>query len=120
MTAPNRFRVLFKAELAINDVAWCRGCESRSSHRRGFATDDTVHYDSEVATRATLYRGLHEIAHVVLDHARQRRTLRRYEREAQAESWARYRMRELGVSVPRGEVAAGVAYVDRMKRWGTR
>ena len=116
------FRALFEAELKRHDIAWCRGlpldfCDYRSSHRRGFATSGTVHYDAEIRTRATYYGGLHEIGHVVLYHPEHRRG-RRFEREAEAERWAKTRMRELGVPVPRAEVAAGHAYIDRMKRHG--
>jgi len=111
------YRALFEAELARHDVAWCRGCDLRSSHRRGFATAGTVHYDAEIQTRSTFYGGLHEIGHVVLGHNRRGRK-RRFEIEAEAERWAQKRMREFGVPVPRGEVAAGRAYVDRMRRHG--
>ena len=111
------YRALFEAELDSNGVAWCRGCDERSSHRRGFATRGVVHYDTEIRTRITFYGGLHEIGHVVLGHHRRGRR-RRFEIEAEAERWAQNRMRELGVPIPRKEVAAGKAYVDRLKAHG--
>jgi len=73
-----------------------------------------VHLDSEIGTRSSLYRGLHEIAHCILDE----KGLRRFECEAQANSWAAERMRLLGISVPRKTAGKGRTYVSRMKRWG--
>lgn len=115
---PSRtLRETFEAELAIHGLTWCRECCTTSSHKRGFVLDadpKTVHLDSEICTRNSLHRGLHEIGHAVHDQ----RGMRRFERERQAEEWATRRMRELGVSVPRKVTAAGRAYVARMKRWG--
>ena len=70
-------RAVFEAELQRVGVAWCGGpCRYRSSHRRGFATADTVHLDAKIGTRRSLYRGMHEIGHVVLGHARRGRRRR--------------------------------------------
>lgn len=110
-------RAIFEAQLNLHDLAWCRGCEIGKSHSRGFVLDADllmVHLDSEIGTRSSLHRGLHEIAHCILDE----RGLRRYECEAQANQWAARQMRELGVSVPRKVAGKGRAYVRRMKRWG--
>jgi hypothetical protein len=112
-------RELFEAELALHGITWCRGCESRHSHKRGFADAKTrtVHYAREIGTRASLHGGLHEIGHVVCGHGPGARP-RRFEKEAEAEAWAMRRMRELGVPVSRKEQALGRAYVARMKQWG--
>jgi len=110
-------REAFEAELAARGLAWCRACCAANSHARGFVLDyspKTVHLDSEIATRSSLHRGLHEIGHAVHDQ----RGMRRFEKERQAEEWATERMRELGFSVPRKVAAAGRRYVARMKRWG--
>lgn len=110
-------REIFERELAACGLAWCRGCCVTSSHARGFVLHEdpkTVHLDSEVATRSSLHRGLHEIAHCILDE----KSLRRHEKESQANRWAEGRMRELGIPVPRKTVAAGRSYERRMKRWG--
>jgi hypothetical protein len=111
-------REIFQAELDRFDVAWCEGpCRFRNSHKRGFAAAGTVHLDSKIGTRRSLYRGLHELGHIVLGHDR-RRGKRRWEVEAEAESWAQGRMAELGLEPPPEIVEAGRAYVARMKRWG--
>jgi hypothetical protein len=75
-----------------------------------------VHLDAAIGTRRTLYRGLHEVAHVVLGHTSRRR--RRWQMEADAEAWTQARMRELGLEPPAASVQAGQAYIARMRRWG--
>lgn len=107
-------REIFEAELFAKGLSWCRACCAANSHARGFAMDRTVHLDSAIATRSSLHRGLHEIAHCILDE----KGLRRHQKETQANRWAEGRMRELGVAVPRKTVAAGRSYERRMKRWG--
>jgi hypothetical protein len=64
-----------------------------------------------------LYRGLHEVAHVVLGHTATRRRPR-WQVEAEAEAWTQDRMTELGIEPPDASVQAGRAYVYRMQRWG--
>lgn len=109
---------VFQSELDRWEVSWCPGpCRYRNSHRRGFAAAGTVHLDSKIGTRRSLYRGLHEIAHVVLGHD-QRAGRRRWQLEAEAEAWTQERMRTLGIEAPPEIVEAGYAYVARMKRWG--
>lgn len=111
-------RQVFEDELRRHGILWCTGgCRFRSSHRRGFASPGTVHLDAGIGTRRTLYRGLHEVAHVVLGHTTRRRRPR-WEVEAEAEAWTQRRMAELGVEVPEASVVAGRAYVARMRRWG--
>jgi len=110
-------REIFEAELAAYNLSWCRACEIGKSHSRGFVLDadkTMVHLDSEIGTRSSLYRGLHEIAHCILEE----KGLRRYECEAQADRWAESKMRERGISVPRKVSGRWKAYVSRMKRWG--
>ena len=111
-------RSTFEEELRRHAITWCAGgCRFRSSHRRGFATAGTVHLDAEIRTRRTLYRGLHEVAHVVLGHTDRRRR-KRWQLEAEAEAWTQRRMLELGIEVPEVSVDAGRAYIERMQRWG--
>ncbi|MEA2581401.1 MAG: hypothetical protein QOE83_2293 [Actinomycetota bacterium] len=111
-------RQIFQSELDRYGVTWCPGpCRYRNSHRRGFATAGTIHLDSKIGTRRSLYRGLHELGHVALGHDR-RRPKRRWQVEAEAEAWAQERMAHLGVEAPAEVVEAGRAYVARMKRWG--
>ena len=107
---------LFIAECSTNEIVWCQGCDSYNGHKRGFArfSDRTVHYDSKIATRSTLQGGLHEIGHLVANKP----GMKRWEKEASAETWANNRMKELGISVPRKTRALGKQYVARMKRWG--
>lgn len=110
-------REVFEAELAAHGLRWCRECCARNNHDRGFVLDadpKTVHLNSEIATRSSLHRGLHEIGHAIHDQ----KGMRRFQKELQAETWATARMRELGISVPRKVASAGRSYVDRMKRWG--
>lgn len=111
------FKELFENELKKRGLNWCKGCNNGRNHRRGFvawADKKTVHLESEIATRKTLHRGLHEIGHCVNDET----GLRTYEREANAEKFATQTMRELGVRVPRDTVRRGVAYVARKKAHG--
>lgn len=111
-------RDMFEAELALHGLQWCRDCHE-SGHKRGFVLDaqpKVVHLDSQIATRASLHRGLHEIGHLVNDQG----GMRRFQKEAQAEAWAGLRMRELGISVPRKVAAKGRRYVARMKNWGDK
>ena len=110
----------FEAELERCGLTWCTGpCGYRNSHRRGFATPGTVHLDAAIGTRRTLYRGLHEVAHLVLGHD-QRRGRRRWQLEADAEAWTQQRFAELGIEMPQASVDAGRDYVARMQRWGDR
>lgn len=110
------YKEIFELELSTHGIRWCRRCVSRNSHARGYAvvSDRIIHLDSEISTRSTLYRGLHEIGHLVRDQA----GMRRHEKERQANEWAERRLRELGIPVPRRMAARGKAYVARMKRWG--
>ena len=102
-------RESFEAELARHGIQWCvGGCRYRNSHRRGFATADTVHLAAKIGTRRSLYGGLHEVGHIVLGHT-QGRGGRRWRVEAEAEAWAQQRMRELGIEIPPVEVEAGRA-----------
>lgn len=113
------FDEIVKAELLANDIILCVSCDSYSSHSRGFATPDdrTIHYNKKMATRRTLYGFLHEVGHIVFGHGKNCQ-LRRFEKESQAEEYARESMRMLGFPVPRSQVALGNTYVKRWKRFG--
>ena len=65
-----------------------------------------MHLDAAIGTRRTLYRGLHEVAHLVLGHD-QRRGKRRWQLEAEAEAWTQQRFAELGIELPQASVDAG-------------
>jgi hypothetical protein len=111
-------RATFEAELRRHEIMWCAGgCRYRGSHRRGFATPGTVHLDAAIGTRRTLYRGMHEVAHVALGHMGTRRCPR-WQLEAEAEAWTQQQLRELRIELPDASVEAGRAYVERMRRWG--
>lgn len=108
-----------QAELLTHDIKLCTGCGHNSSHKRGFATVDsrTIHYNKKLATRATLYGFLHEVGHIVHGHGKQSK-LRRFEKEREAEEYARQSLRQLGIAVPSRCVQRGNEYVARMKRFG--
>lgn len=111
-------RATFEDELRRHGLAWCAGgCRFRGSHRRGFATPGVVHLDAAIGTRRTLYRGLHEVAHVALGHTGPRRRPR-WQLEGEAEAWTQQRFHELRIELPEASVEAGRAYVERMRRWG--
>lgn len=110
-------RDILEAILRKHDIKWCRDCESRGSHKRGFvkwADRKTIHLDSPVTQRRALYRALHEVGHCVNDE----RGLRRYEQEENANEFARKTMLEFGISVPREVILSGARYVARKKRHG--
>lgn len=117
---PNNQEII-KAELMAHDINLCAGCESYSSHLRGYAVPDkrTIHYSAKGATRKTLYGFLHEIGHIVMGHGKTS-PLRRYEQEAQAEEYARRSLQEYGIAVPRAAVSLGNAYVRRWKQFGDK
>jgi len=110
---------IMKAELMANNINLCTGCDFPRSHSRGFAVvwTKTIHYSPKGATRKTLYGFLHEIGHIVLKHGPTCK-LRRYEKEFQAEKYARDSFRSFGIPLPREAVAIGNAYIKRMKRFG--
>lgn len=110
---------IVKAELIAHNIKLCQGCETYHSHSRGFAKVDEkeIHYSAKCATRKTLYGFLHEVGHIVMGHGKDC-PLRRYEKEAQAEEYARNSMRDYGFPIPRVAVSKGNRYVKRMKRWG--
>ena len=111
-------REVFEGELERLGIIWCAGpCRYRSSHRRGFATPGTVHLEARIGTRRSLYRGMHEVGHIVLGHVRPGRR-RRWVIEAEAEAWAQQRLIALGIELPEASVQQGHAYVARMRRWG--
>jgi len=111
------FREIFEIELKKHNLNWCKNCDASKGHKRGFvlfADKNTIHLDSEIATRSTLHRAFHEMGHCVNNE----KGLRSYECEAGAEKFANDKMKEYGISVPRKVKARGVAYVKRKKRHG--
>lgn len=115
------YQEIVEGELAANNIEICRSCCSRQSHDRGFADPDkrVIHYSAGMATRSTLYGFLHEVGHIVKGHGKASK-LRRYQREQEAEDYARDSFRVYGLAVPRKQVAMGNAYVARFKRFGDR
>lgn len=73
-------------------------------------------------TRRALYVFLHECAHIVLHHVNrtEHRKLKSWEREQQAEDWARDRMRAHGIAVPHESRRSGREYVARKREFGRR
>lgn len=110
---------IIKAELIAHDVKVCQGCDRYHSHSRGFAVPDerTIHYSAKGSTRSTLYGFLHEIGHIIKGHGKASK-LRRYEREAEAEDYARKSLADYGIPVPRKRVVLGNAYIRRFKQFG--
>lgn len=110
---------IIKAELIAHDINLCTGCDSYNSHARGYATPDdrTIHCSAKGATRMTLCKFLHEIGHIVKGHGAKCK-LRRYEREEQAEAYAKQSMKDYGIPMPRKRARRSASYVNRMKRWG--
>lgn len=111
------FKEIFEQELKKYNLNWCRGCNAGRGHKRGFVLKNdrtTVHYDREIATRATLHGGFHEIGHCVNNET----GLRSFECEANAEAFANNKFKELGISVPRKTKALGKDYIRRKKRHG--
>ena len=115
------YQEIARAELMANDIKLCRGCDNGYSHNRGWSFTDTrtICLSALFATRTTLYKLLHEVGHIVSGHGRTCK-LRRYEKEAQAEEYARLSFLMLGIPCPRSRVAAGNAYISRRKRTGDR
>jgi hypothetical protein len=112
---------IIKAETMAADIKVCNGCDRYHSHSRGFAVPDerTIHYSAKGATRKTLYGFLHEIGHIIKGHGKTCK-LRRFQREAEAEDYARKSLQDYGISVPRKAVVLGNAYVKRWKRFGDK
>jgi Zn-dependent peptidase ImmA (M78 family) len=111
------FKEIFEKELKENNINWCVGCNLPSSHKRGFVMNNdktTIHFDSKICTRATLFDGLHELGHCLEKET----GLRRFEEEARAEEFARNKFKEYGIPAPRKRVMLGVNYVKRKKRHG--
>lgn len=116
------FQEIVTAELMAHNIKLCRGgCFLKQSHSRGFAVPDhrTIHYSKRCATRSTLLGFLHEIGHIVKGHGHSCQ-LQRWEKESQAEEYAKESLRALGITVPRKRAGRGRRYILRMKRWGNR
>ena len=111
------FRKIFEDELKKYNLNWCQGCDASRGHKRGFVLfkdKTTIHYDSKIATRATLHGAFHEMGHCLNNEE----GLRSFEKESNAEKFANDKFKEYGISVPRKTRALGVSYVKRKKRHG--
>jgi hypothetical protein len=109
------YREVFEKEIKRYNLNWCRGCDSRAGHKRGFVLykdKTTVHYDREIATRSTLFGGLHEIGHCINDE----KGLHSYQCEMLAEDFARSKFEKYKIPLPRKRVSLGVSYIKRKKR----
>ena len=115
------YQEIVTAELMMHDIRLCTGCESYNSHSRGYAIPDdrTIHVSAKMATRKTLCKFLHEVGHIVKGHKKGCK-LKRWQREDEAESYAKESMRMLGIPYPRERGRRSSGYVNRMKRWGKR
>jgi hypothetical protein len=108
---------ILEAQLKKYNLSWCKGECGKTGHKRGFvlAKDKTtIHLDSKVQTRRSLHRALHEIGHCVNDET----GLRSYQKEQNAEKFAKAVMKEYGISVSRKMANSGKRYVARKKRHG--
>jgi hypothetical protein len=108
---------IFLQELKKHNLNWCLGECGTKGHKRGFVLlrdKSTVHLNSNISTRSSLHRGLHEIGHCINDEKR----LRSYEKEAKAEEFATKLMRNLGIPIPKKVSIKGKAYVQRKKLHG--
>jgi hypothetical protein len=116
-----RYLEAFGAELAAHpDVGWCRSLGSSrctpgrwpkgEAHARPKFTprDRVIHMREEPTTPGRLFTAMHE-----LGHATHRRSLRRFEAEFTATTWALERFRALGIDPPPDRVRAYAAYVAR-------
>lgn len=115
----NSYLEIFEKLLLENNIRWCKNCELSHSHKRGFVMNNdksTLHFDSKICTRSTLFNGLHELGHCL----EKEKGLRRFEEEQNAENYARQKFKELGLSIPRKRAMLGVRYVKRKKRMGDR
>jgi hypothetical protein len=110
------YKEAFEKVLADNDITWCKACELKGSHKRGFAflNSKVIHLDRAISTRSTLYRGLHEVGHA-LDSTG---AIRIYAREEIAENYVKQMFKELGIPLPRKQVVKGLRYIQRKKRHG--
>lgn len=96
-----------KVRRSLSGCAW-----AVDKHTAAFAAPRPV-------TRRALYVFLHEVAHVVLGHIHgSDRKLKAWQREQQAEDWARDRMRAHGMPVPHKSTRQARAYVAHKKRIG--
>lgn len=109
-------KTVFDDELKKYNLKQCRACD-KGNHERGFVRHEdreTVHLDSPISDRRSLFRGLHEIGHCInVEHG-----LRSWQAEAAATKYATETMRESGFTVPASVSRRWKAYTRRKKRHG--
>jgi hypothetical protein len=104
----------FKKELKAKRIKWCVGCPRGISHKRGWAQKPSmvVHLDSAIRTISTLYRGLHEIGHLVIRDI----GVPFWEVEAAANAFAESRIRKLNIRLPQKVRNRWRRYVKRVRQ----
>lgn len=109
---------IIKAELMAHDITLCK-CER--PHSRAYAVPDRreIHVSKKGATRNTLATFLHEIGHVINNHGKACK-LRRFQREAEAEQYAKDSFRCYDIPYPRKRAGLSNRYVSRWKRIGDK
>lgn len=109
---------IIKAELMANDVTVC-SCPR--PHGRAYAVPDKreIHFSKVGATRSTLATFLHEIGHVVRGHGKASK-LRRFQREQEAEDYAKESFQCYDIPYPRKRAGQSRRYVSQWKRIGDK
>lgn len=107
---------IIKAELIAHDIALC-ACPK--PHSRAYAIPDKreIHVSKKGATRNTLATYLHEIGHVIKGHGKGTK-LRRFQREQEAEDYAKESFKCYDIPYPRKRNGRVRRYVSRWKRIG--
>lgn len=107
---------IIKAELIHNNVSVC-SCPR--PHSRAYAIPDKreIHFSQQGATRSTLATFLHEIGHVVKGHGKASK-LRRFQREQEAEDYAKDSFKCYDIPYPRKRSGLSRRYVAQWKRIG--
>ena len=112
------YQEIIKAELIANNINLCK-CER--PHSRAYAVPDerVIHVSKKGATRNTLATYLHEVGHVVNGHGKKCK-LRRFQREQEAEDYARESFKCYDIPYPRKRSRLSRGYVSRWKRIGDK
>lgn len=112
-----KYLEIFEFELKKNNLNWCKGCNASRGHKRGFVLGvdkSTIHFDSKICTRSTLMGAFHEMGHCLNNE----KGLRSFEIESNAEEYAKTKLKEYNIAVPRKRAMLGVDYIKRKKRHG--
>lgn len=107
---------IIKAELLAHEITLC---QCSKPHSRAYALPDKkeIHVSKKGATRNTLATYLHEIGHVVKGHGKNSK-LRRFQREQEAEDYAKYSFKCYDIPYPRKRSILSRRYVAQWKRIG--